>query len=273
MLFRLLALFRNELSKLGRSKLTWLGAGATALTSFLWPQGAIIAGASAHFTGFIFLKTVAATAFESVIPLFVVLSAASLMASEAQLGTDRTVLCGPAKRWEWLAAKYLAALGFAALLMAVHVATAVWAAWKYDFAFRGYEEFGEIIVPASATARHYALAYLWLFLPMAAAAAFGLMVSTLAGGALGAAMGAGAGLFASLMVFKPVLKIGGFDLAPWFFMSHLGASLQIAEELSAAMSQGWWRDSLRDGTLIHLGTIGVCLAVSFWMFQRRDLTG
>jgi hypothetical protein len=261
----MIALLLNEFAKHVRSKLAWLGLVAVGLASFLWPQGIVIAGASPDFSAFVFLKTVAATSFELIIPFFASLFAAGLVATETQLGTDRMVLCGPVRRGSWLAAKLALALGYVGALIAVHVATACLAA-RGHFPFKGYEEFGEVVVSARATAGYYAAAYAWLALPMAAAACYGFFVSTVSRGA-GAAMGVTAGLFATLLF----LRVAGFDLGRWFFMNHIGAPLKMAEEASAAISTSLAPSGVVEMAVVSLATVLLFAGASFLLYARRDL--
>lgn len=272
MLLRLLRLARNEATRhLLRSRLAWLGVVAVALVSLVWPQGLAIAGAGRDFTGFSFLRTVAATVCESVIPLFTVLLAAGLVAPERQGGTLRVLLCGPVRRSEVFAAKFAVALGYVALLLAAHVASAVVVAWG-RYPFRGMEEFGEVIVSARAAAGYFAVGYALTLLPLAAVAAFGLAVSVVARGVV-TAMGAAAGTLIVLTVLKPFLTFGDVRVSDWLFLSHLLAPLQRADDLSVALAAGWWSPGVRACVTTSLGALVVLLAPTGVLFARRDVGG
>lgn len=272
MLRRVARLFVNEASRhLLRSRLAWLGLVAVALVSLVWPQGLAIAGAGRDFTGFSFLRTVAATTCESVLPLFAVLLAAGLVAPERQNGTLRVLLCGPVRRTDVLLAKFGVALAYVALLLAAHVASAV-AVARGRFPFRAYEEFGEVIVPASSAAAHFAVGYLLTLLPMAAVAAFGLAVSVVARGAV-TAMGAAAGTLIVLTILKPFLVVGGARVGDLLFLTHALAPLQRAEDLSVALAAGWDAPGVRACVATSLGALVVLLAPAGVLFVRRDVAG
>jgi hypothetical protein len=271
-MIQLLRLARNDLAAhLLRSRLAWMGAGTVVLISAIWPQGLAIAGTSRDFTGFSFLRTVAATACETVIPLFVVLVAAGLVAPARANGTLRVVLTGPVRRRDVLAAKLLTALAYMGLLVALHLASAAVVGVRH-YEFRGYEEFGEEVVSRGDAIRFFAVGYALTLLPLAATAAYGLAVSVFVRGPV-AAMGLAAGGLILLTVLQPFLVFGDVRASDWLWLAQTLVPLQRAEDLSSALASGWWSPAIRTMLATSVAAFVIFLVPSFVIFARRDVAG
>ena len=90
---------------------------------------------------------------------------------------------------------------------------------------------------------------------------------------LSTAIGAAVGVMLTLDTIKHIVRLGDFRLEPWVFTSHLDDFLKVAQDFAQGLEPEWFSTGFEKSiVLVPLGTIVVCLSLSFWMFHRRDLS-
>lgn len=146
--------------------------------------------------------------------LLVLIYCSGLVSSEMSSGTIRTVLVRPLRRWEFLAAKLLLGMTYAATLtLLVGMVT-----WLLVFVFgdiRGVSYGDEVIFTTSEMRDAYLLGMLLSLAPLCAAVAYAVMLSTLTRHSA-AAIGASIGLWLVVDIAKHPLHFSAYVFSTYF---------------------------------------------------------
>lgn len=204
-----------------------------------------------------------------VAPIFVVIFAAMLVASETSRGTYRMILPRPITRRAFLTAKLLAGVMYMVLLFAANLAVAVPIAMQYPL--RSLADANAPVPAGSEQAMIYIIAVLLTLLTHTATVCFGFLISVLSTN-VGTAIGVAVGMLLSLLPMSVFIEFGEFRLRDWLFSEHFDTAIGIATERAQLMSGATW-DSAKVHSLVgtSLLSIAAFLAISYLYFTRRDL--
>jgi ABC-2 type transport system permease protein len=258
---RVMRALRVELLKAAHTKTAVVGPLLLILVVLSLPRVHGLEADGRSDYGFIAYATQLAL---NLVGLFLVLMfTASLIASETGSGSVRTVLVRPIRRGEFMAAKFLTGAAYAAAILAA----AALPAWILAAAFgdlSGVSYGGEMLHTNLEMLQAYALGALAALLPLLAAVAYGLMMSTIAAGA-GRAMAAAVGIWLVVDAIKYPLGIDAF-----LFTSYMEAPWRVFSDRADGLAAEWW-NSLRWCAATSVAWTIAFLGVSHAVFVRRDL--
>jgi ABC-type transport system involved in multi-copper enzyme maturation permease subunit len=144
----------------------------------------VIAGAAAAYTlasggvlDYTYIAFTTQAGYGVPVLLLVLLYSAWLVSSETHERTVRVVLTRGAGRFDFLSAKYALAFSYGLVLLVVLSAATWFAAWVHG-GLGGVTFGGEVIYSAREMGRAYWLGMALALFPLAAAVAFGLLIST-----------------------------------------------------------------------------------------------
>jgi len=270
------AALRNELTKFARQKFPYLGLLAVVfLVAVFCLRGILMAaGPGVEFNGFFVVVKGAMAALTSVIPLFAVIFASAMVASETASGTYRNVLSRPIGRVEFLTAKIVFAFAYAVLLVVFSIIAAV-AASIGRYPFGPITDSGEVIYSAGRMAVTLVVACLVSLAPLFAVVCYGILVST-AAKSLTSALGIGVGLLIAIEPVKHYIRWGEWQFSDYVVTSYLDTGLGIAGQAAAGFDYqwfpgGWWGSELGRGLTLSFAAAAIFLAASYAIFLRRDL--
>jgi ABC-type transport system involved in multi-copper enzyme maturation permease subunit len=258
-----LPLLRNEIAKALRRKLPYFGIFAVGLLCLViyFAAGRLSSAASANAWGYLALSM--QLAFTDLVPVFVIVFSALLLAEETGTGTIRAALAAPVHRWELYLAKatvglfYMLVLSAAALLFSAALGKI-----NYDFGAVG-DSFG-VIYSRARTLREFLLGYALSWIPLGALVMCGLFISTIIRSP-GAAVAVG---ISSLFIIDFTKNLVGLD--PYIFTRYLVYSwitlLQLAQGMDCQWQPDVWKMMVLSGTCA-IATFGAGLTI----FVREDL--
>ncbi|MCC6488206.1 MAG: ABC transporter permease subunit [Candidatus Hydrogenedentes bacterium] len=261
MIPRILNAYLVECLKAMRAKSTYLGPVLAVLLSMLAPLIHPITDDSGSAYAFIAFTTPMVL---NLLGLLLVLTfCAGLVSSEMGSGTIRLVLVRPLLRHEFLLAKLLLGMTYAALLTLL-VGVSTWTVAAIQGRLAGVVFGGEMLHTSSEMLKAYVLGALLGLAPQFAAAAFAVMVSTLAR-STGAAVGAAVGVWIVCDTLKYPLRI-----APFLFSTYMESPWQVFTTYCEGLESSW-TPSLYYCLASSLGAIVVFTAVAVVSFNRRNI--
>lgn len=212
---------------------------------------------------YVFLAYATPMALDLLGLLVVVMFSASLVSTELSRGTACLVLVRPIRRHEFLLAKFLTAITYAAFLTIATVVSS-WAPVAIFGDLTGVTFGGESVYTNVDMILTYLAAALLGFLPLAAAAAYGVMMSTLMR-STAAAVGLSVGLWILVDIIKYPLRI-----APFLFSTYIETPWQIFSDRAEGIYSPW---GMEEAFLIGTSTVWmtIFLTISISVFSRRNL--
>ncbi|SBW27958.1 hypothetical protein FDG2_5480 [Candidatus Protofrankia californiensis] len=215
-----------------------------------------------HASGFATPLLVLGFAAQWVFPLLTSLVAGDIFASEDQHGTWKTILTRSHSRTQIFWAKTLAAATFAILVLAV-LALSCLAAGVLLVGHQPLESLSGTLLPSGRTAGLVLAAWASALPPLLGFTALGIMLSVLT---RSSPMG----------IVGPIIL--GLVMQLYSFLN--GADT-IRRLLLVTPFDAWhgllaahpYYGPLRDGTLVSVGYILICLAIAYTALRRRDITG
>jgi ABC-type transport system involved in multi-copper enzyme maturation permease subunit len=269
------AALRNEFSKFARQKFPYFGLGVVVLLAVFWtPNISLMTGPNVDLNGYLVVIKGLISAVTLPIPIFACIMASLIVASETAGGTYRNVLSRPVSRFEFLTAKVLFSLAYAFALMAIFVLVAVPMTLR-TYSFGPITDFGEVLYSKWRMIGIFSLACLLTFIPLAGVVCFGIMISTLAK-SLSSAIGIAVVILIALEPLKQMIRIGDWQLKDYVVTSYQDTALTVADSAAIGVDYLWfpggfWHSQLGMGLAVSLATAAVCLALSYFVFLRRDL--
>jgi ABC-type transport system involved in multi-copper enzyme maturation permease subunit len=248
-----------EWAKVRNTRAAWVGHGLMLLTVGVTPQLYGLAADASNAYGAIAVASM--VALDILAPPVVLVFAASLIATELSRGTLRTILVRPVRRTDVFIAKGLLAAGYAASLVAV-VAAASWGLAAVFGTLNGVSSGGELVYANTEMVWSYGIAALSSFPAFMALAAFGLLVSTLAGRP-SAAVGGAIIFWVALEIIKYPLRIDR-----WVFTSYLAAPWEVFRQRAMGFPSPWPEETWL-GAGLSLGWAVVLALLAMWHFQLR----
>jgi len=194
--------------------------------------------------------------------LMLIIYAAGLVAGETESGTIRTVLVRPLRRWELLTAKLLNAMTYALLLNITGVATA-WAVATFFGETSGIDFGGELMYTSQEMNLALALAALLNLVPHLTAAAYAIMISTLArrtATAIGAAVG-------GWLIVDYTKHMFRFD--EFIFSSYLDQSWMVYSDRCKGLATPFMPEALY-GLVVCAGWFVLFTGIAFAVIRRRN---
>lgn len=257
-------LYAAEMAKVWRTRFPYLGLVASALMALIAKQSLEGMSRSGGITVANYLTASINMSATLIVPIFVTIFSAMLVASESGRGTLRTVLTRPVTRAEFLTAKLLMAETYLLLLMAANLVPALLIARGYPLISPGDED---VLIPGAAgQAGIIATAILLTLLPLAATVCFGFCVSALSSNPA-TAIGVAVGLLLSI---EPVKHIIGLE--PWIVSSYYDTAMGIAAEKTDGIYASWAQAKVYWLLGVSAVTAVLFTALGYWSFLRRDLT-
>lgn len=258
---RIWTAYRVEVAKALRRKFTWVGPVILALAVAALPFAREVARDGVADYGFVAYATPLVL---DLLGLLLLLSyCATLVASDLSHGTVCYMLVRPLNRHEYLAAKLLLAVSYAALLELTVVA-ASWAVVVILGDLTGVTFGGEVVHTNLEMLSTYGLGALLALAPLCAAAAFAVMVSSLTT-STGGAVGCTIGLWLLMDLAKYPLRV-----APYLFSSYLEAPWQAFADQCDGLTRPWLPDAVYI-LASSAAAFAVFSAVSIAVFRTRDL--
>ncbi|WP_261558703.1 ABC transporter permease [Frankia tisae] len=215
-----------------------------------------------HASGFATPLMILGFAAQWVFPLLTSLVAGDIFASEDQHGTWKTILTRSHSRTQIFWAKTLAAATFATLVLTV-LALSCLAAGVLLVGHQPLESLSGTLLPPGRTAGLVLAAWASALPPLLGFTALGIMLSVLTRSSpMGIVGPIVLGLVMQLYAFlngadtiRHLLLVTPFDAWHGLLAAHP------------------YYGPLRDGTLVSVGYILICLAVAYTALRRRDITG
>jgi ABC-2 type transport system permease protein len=269
------AALHNEFSKYARQKFPYLGMAAVVLLGVFWVRSIrLMAGPEVTMNGYQMVIKGAISAVTSVIPLFSVIFASVLVASETAGGTYRNMLSRPIGRARFLTAKIVFAFGYVLLLVILYIAAAV-PSTLGQYSFGAILDNGAVIYSFPRIVGVSLLAGLLTLVPLFAVVSYGILIST-AAKSLTSAVGVGVGTLIAIEPIKYLIRWGDWSLSDYVFTSYLDTSLKVADQAASGLDyqwfpNGWLTSDLGWGLMLSVVGTVVCLGASYWIFLRRDL--
>jgi len=249
------------LAKAARRKLTYLG-----------PILVIIAIAAApllrpisrdNVSDYAFIAYVTPMALNLLGLILLLTYTATLVASELGSGTVCLMLVRPLRRGEFVVAKLFLAMTYSICL----ALTTGLAAWTVTAAFGdldGVGYGGEIVVANIDMAMAYGAGMGLVLLPLFAASAYAVMVSTLTR-STGAAVASAIGIWILIDLIKHPLGV-----APFVFSTHIDAPWQTFTDLCNGI-QGAWSPALIWTAATSVVSFAVFTTIAVAALAKRDL--
>jgi ABC-type transport system involved in multi-copper enzyme maturation permease subunit len=269
------AAIHNEFSKYARQKFTYLGLIlVVVLAVFFIKNIRLVAQTSEGLNGFRVVIVATMSAFTSIVPVFALIFASALVASETARGTYRNILARPISRAQFLTAKIVSALAYAFLLSFLSViATTAIALARYPFG--AIVDNGDVVYSFWHMLGVALLGYGITLIPLFALVSYGLFVSTVAK-SLTTALAIGVGLIVALVPINYFIRVGDWNLADYFPYSYLDKGLIVANKAAQGLDYewlagGWLSSDVGWGITISLLTMAIFIGASYLVFLRRDL--
>lgn len=188
---------------------------------------------------------------------------ANQISTEMASGTIRMVLLRPLRRHEFLIAKLLLGMTYAAVL----TLSASGASWAIAFALGdlgGVSFGGEVIHTTSQMVATYLVCMLLGLLPQFAAASFAIMISTFTRSS-GAAVGTTVGIWLVADIVKHPLRV-----APFLFSTYIETPWQVFASRCDGVETSWYPEALY---VAATSTVSLFLfaAIAIYVLSRRNL--
>ena len=256
------------MTKIWRTRFPYLGLAASALTALVAYQSVRRFAAPGELTFSAYLVTSINICSTAIIPIFSTVFAATLIAGETSRGTLRSILPRPIRRSQFLNAKLLAGFLYLLLLFAANLAVSIPIAMQFP-AHPALDELAQL-PSAGLQVGIFALGFLLTLIPHLATVCFGFMVSVLSR-SLVTSIGVAVGIILSLMPLQVLIHFGSFDLEQWLFTNYYDAGMKIVANKTSAIYDTWAQESVY--RLLGTGVVSavVFLAISYWIFLRRDI--
>lgn len=269
------AALRNELAKFARQKFTYLGFGAIILLAIFLNKSVRLMAGTDGLNGYLIVIKGLMSANTTLIPIFACIFACTLVASETAGGTYRNVLSRPISRFQFLTAKIVFAFAYAFLLIFTYTLVAVVMAVIAGHSFGPIADRIETLYSPLRMTGVFLLAFIFTLVPLMSIVSFGIMVSTLAK-SLTSALGIGVGLLIAQEPIKNLVQIGDWEMGDYVVTSYQHEALKIADNAASGIPHtwfegGWWESGLGLGLTVSLVFGIACLAISYFVFLRRDL--
>lgn len=194
--------------------------------------------------------------------LMLLIYAAGLVAGETESGTIRTVLVRPLRRWELLMAKLLNAMTYALLLNITGVAAA-WAVAAILGEVSGVDFGGELMYTSQEMNLALAAAALLNLAPHLTAAAYAVMISTLAR-RTATAVAAAVGGWLVVDYMKHALRFDEF-----IFSSYLDQSWMVYADRCKGLATPFAPEAYY-GLAVCVAWFALFSAIAFAVIRRRN---
>ncbi len=262
MMGRIWIAYKLELAKAVRLKATYIGPLLVVVLILFLPfvRGIGRDGASSY--AFVAYST--SLALDVVVLLLVLIYSSALVSGELGSGTMRIVLVRPLRRREFLAAKLLHGMTYAAGLTAL-VAGMVWITAMALGELTAITYGGEVLFTLDEMGMAYGVGLLLSLLPQFAAVGFAVMLSTLTR-SVGTAITASVGLWAVLDVAKYPLFIEDY-----FFGTYIERAWGGFRGQCDALDPSWFPMAYYC-VAVSLVSYAVFAAVAGYVLSRRNLT-
>ncbi|MCC6144523.1 MAG: ABC transporter permease subunit [Candidatus Hydrogenedentes bacterium] len=262
MIWRIYTAFTVELGKALRRKTTYaaplLVVAAVALTLAYEPIS------RDGVSDYAFIAYVTPLALDSVGLILLLLFSASLVSPELGSGNIRQILVRPLLRHEYLIAKFLLGCTYATVLT-VAVGVLSWAAAAGFGEVRGVTFGGELVYSWWEMLRAYLYGAALGLLPLSAAVAFALFISTVTRSTAAAMT-----LVIGLWIVVDLLKYR-FGVARFLFSSYIEQVWQVFILRCDGINESWMPMVFYCAG----SSIGACvlfLILAIWALDRRDLS-
>jgi|GEM_PF-3376427 len=261
-------LILSEIAKVCHTKIPYVGIACSALMALVAKQSVESFAQPGEVTAYNYFSSSAMLAATLTTPIFATIFAALSIASETSNGTLRVVLVRPVSRFQFLTSKFLVAILYLVLLVVANCAVALLIARGYPLR-NAFDKNLELPSP-TVQVLIYFYGLLLSLLPQIATVAFAFLVSVLVTTG-GSAVGIALGLLLTLQAAKQFISIGGYELSTFVFSTYYDLPMKIADAKAGGMYELW----LQERTYWMLGTSGIAilvfLALSYYVFLRRDL--
>ncbi len=266
--------FRNELAKMGRMKMIYLGPVCIVIVCALFSIHLARLNYFGTDNGWSLAAQSAQLAVSNLVPIFLLLYASSLVAGESDRGTIRMTLTRPAGRASALFGKMAAAWFFMGVLLAV-VAGAAFAVAAATREFGPIHDFDETVVyTVPQITLRIASCFALCALPLGAVAAYGLAISVFARTLLGAiafALGSWVTLLSAQIYFSDIWFVGEWDASDFLFTRGLEIPLNVALNFASGSDSPWDLSGFAPAMIGAGIWIVLFLAISLLAFSRQDL--
>ena len=261
MMARIWRVYCFEVQKAARRKFTYLGLilVVLAVASALLVRHVVRDGES----DYAFIAYATPIALNLLGLLLLVTYCSGLVSAELGSGSICLVLVRPVRRHEFLIAKMLLGVTYAAML----TATVTAATWGIALAFgdlTGVVYGGETVFTGADVFVAYLLGALLVMIPQAAVVAYAVMMSTLVR-STGAAIGGAVGLLLAVDIIKHPLRI-----SPFIFSTYLESPWRVFTSYCDGLDASWFPDTAYL-LLTSIASIVVFMAVAIFSLSRRDL--
>ena len=268
---RIIRAFHNELIKAGSMKFLYLGLLLCAMLPYFCSLGFQHVTEEGELTGFAFLANSVQVAVTSLIPIFILIYASTLIAWETSYGRYRDLLSRPLSRSEFLLAKILVGAFYLLCLLAVNLIAGLLMA-KAKYGFHPLKDGDMVLVTRLRFLATLCIGYFFVLFPLAAILAFGFLVSTLSRSLVGA-LGFSLGLYIGVEPFKFLISLGSVRLDHFLFSSYLDEPFKVLTNLAVGIDISWNIPEIHRCAGFSLIPLILFFGLSFAIFLRRDLNG
>jgi len=263
--------FQNELIKAGSLRFLYLGLVLSATLPYFCSEGFKQITREGELTGWTFLTNSIEVAVTSLIPIFTLIYASTLIAYETAYGRYRDMLSRPLARSEFLLAKILVGIFYLLILLGVNGASGM-IIGKIRYGFSPIKDGELILVPTSRFLFSLGISYLFILFPLISIFAFGFLVSTLSRSLVGA-LGFALGIYLGIQPFKYLISIGSVHLDHYLSTSYMDEPFKILTNLAMGVEISWNIPEIHRCVGFSMIPIVLFFGLSFIIFLRRDLNG
>lgn len=261
MIGRIFTAYLMEIVKAVRLKSTFIGPGLVMLAIAMTPLVHPLEHDGASDYDFIAYATPMALNLLGFLVLLIY--CAGLVSTELSTGTICMALVRPLRRREFLAAKLLMGMTYAAALSLLAALTA----WGIAYALgdlSGVRSGGEVIYTDTEMRLTFCAALLMNLLPQFAAVAYTILISTCTR-STSAAIGSAVGIW----IFLDFLKYP-LGLAPFLFSSYMESSWQVFADRCNAL-EAFWLPTAYYGALTSVLSMILLFGSALFVLSRRNL--
>lgn len=255
-----------EVIKAAKLKFTYLGPLLVLLTVAVMPFMPLMPKLRKDgISDYGFIAAATPPALNIVGAFMLIVFCAGLMSKEFSSGTIRNVLVRPLRRWEFLAAKVLLGMSYAALLTVLATGVGWGMVWVFGD-LNGVTYGGELLHTGSEMFSAYLVGALLGLLPLFAAVTYAVFISTCTR-STGAAVGSAVGIWVLLDTIKMALRI-----EPYIFWTYLETPWQRFRDLCDGLDPETWLSS----ATLYAAVTSVVSFIAFvsaatYLLYRRDL--
>jgi ABC-type transport system involved in multi-copper enzyme maturation permease subunit len=256
-------ILKIEIFKLFRNRINYVYIAAVLITPIVSSFGLrMIENTKNSGTGYSYVLLSLQTLSTMIIPIMLLLFAASTVSSEKTTGTIRNILVSGYSKAQFISSKIIASLIFLLILMSIAATTTILIGY-FSFGFGNITEDGFLILKQSQFWINFLISYSLLAIALFAVISFGIMVSTIAQNNI-SSITIAIGSYILLEGIKTKLHIENY-----IYSSYIEFPLNMLGDLTEGF-YSTWMPKLSHFLLVSSLWIFISLFISFFVIKKID---